>query len=66
MLTDALAAELTRIRRDQNTLAVRAAHVESALRLARQGEAEGVVRAILESRHIIVLVRPGVTAGSGT
>ena len=54
-MVDALTAELARVRRAQHALAVRAVHVESALRLARQGVDEGIIRATLESKHIIVL-----------
>jgi len=54
----ALTAELARVRNEQHKLAVRAAHVESALRLARQGVDEGIIRATLESKNIVILCRP--------
>jgi len=53
-----LAAELQRVSDAQHALAVRRAHVETALRLARQGVGEGIIRATLESKQIIILCRP--------
>jgi len=55
-----LAAELQRVSDAQHALAVRRAHVETALRLARQGVGEGIIRATLESKNVIILVRPVV------
>lgn len=60
-----LEAELARVRDAQHALWVRAAHLESALLRARTGVDEGVIRATLESKQIIVLARP-VTAESVT
>ena len=53
-----LDAELQRVRAEQHQLAVRAAHVETALLRARQGVEECIVRAMLEAKGIIVLCRP--------
>lgn len=58
-LEDTLAAELQSCRDQEHALHVRAAHVQSALTLARQGVDEGIIRATLESKGVIVLVRPG-------
>lgn len=54
-LEAALAAELRRVRETQHRLAARAGHVEAALLRARQGEGEGIVRARLEEKGIVIL-----------
>ena len=65
MFIAALEAELARVLKAEHALAVRRAHLTAALLRARQGESEGVIRAQLEAKSIIVLVPP-VAAGSRT
>lgn len=62
-LTTALEAEQRRIREQLHALHIRDAHVASALLRARQGEHEKVVRALLESKNIVILCQP-VAAGT--
>jgi len=65
MFVAALEAEQRRIREQQHALAVREAHVSAALLRARQGVDALIVRAILESKGVIVLCRQAAEKADG-